>query len=105
MHHLATAGRMADVNRVLQVEMVGDCLEIIGVVIHVVTTAGLSRAAMSTAISCNDAKTFAEEEKHLRVPIIGREWPAMAEDNRLPAAPVLIIDVDVSSVFFSNSYV
>src|SRR4029077_9532258 len=29
----------------------------------------------------------------------------MAEDDRLPLAPVLVIDVDVSSVFFSYGYV
>ena len=105
MHHLAAAGRMADVNRILQVEMIGDGLQIVGIMVHVVSAAGLSRAAMSAPISRNDAITFAEEKKHLRVPIIRRERPAVTEHNRLPAAPVFIIDVDVSSVFFSNSYV
>ena len=102
MHHLAAAGRMADVNRILQVEMIGDGLQIVGIVVHVVSAAGLSRAAMSAPISRNDAVTFAEEKKHLRVPIIRRERPAVTEHNRLPAAPVFIIDVDVSSVFFSS---
>src|SRR5437899_6358863 len=105
MHHLAAAGRMADVNRILEVEMIGHGLQIVGIVVHVVAAAGLSRATMSTPISCNDAETFADEKKHLRVPIIGRQRPAVAEHNRLPAAPVFIIDVDVSSVFFSDSYV
>src|SRR5438270_500231 len=35
MHHLAAAGRMADVNRILQFEMVSDGLQIVGIVIHV----------------------------------------------------------------------
>ena len=60
---------------------------------------------MSAPIRRNDAETFAEEKKHLRVPIIRRERPAVTEHNRLSFAPVFIIDVDVSSVFFSNSYV
>src|SRR5882724_1877959 len=102
MHHLAAAGRMADVNRILQLQMIGDSLQIVGIVIHVVSAAGLSRAAMPAPITRNDAETLAEEKKHLRVPIIRRERPAVTEHNRLPAAPVLIIDVDVSSVFFSN---
>src|SRR5438046_9511531 len=101
-HYLAAAGRMADVNRIFQVEMIGDGLQIVGVVVHVVSAAGLSRATMSTPISCNDAETFAEEKKHLRVPIIRRERPAVTEHNRLPGAPVFIIDVDVRSIFFSN---
>src|SRR5438093_6215094 len=96
---------MTDVNRILQVEMIGDSLQIVGVVIHVVATAGLRRATMSAPISRNDAETFADEKKHLRVPIIRRERPAVTEHNRLPAAPVFIIDVDVRSVFFSCGYV
>src|SRR4029077_2400599 len=105
MHHLTASGRMADVNRIFQVEMIGDGLEIIGIVVHVVAAAGLRRATMSAAISRNDAIAFAEEKKHLRVPIICRERPAVTEYNRLPAAPVFIIDIDVSSVFFSNCHV
>src|SRR5947207_5211365 len=104
-HYLAAARGMADVNRILEVEMIGHGLQIVGIMVHVVSAAGLSRATMSTPISCNDAETFAEEKKHLRVPIIRRERPAVAEHNRLPAAPVFIIDVDVGSVFFSYSYV
>src|SRR5437764_9696174 len=104
-YHLAATGRMADVNRILQVEMVGDGLQIVGIMVHVVAATGLSRTAMSAPISRNDAEAFAEEEKHLRVPIIRRERPTVTEHNRLPAAPVFIIDVDVGSVFFSNSYV
>jgi hypothetical protein len=60
---------------------------------------------MSAPIRRNDAVTFAQKEKHLRVPIIRRERPAVTEDDGLPAAPVFIINVDVSSVFFSDSYV
>src|SRR5437762_14388465 len=104
-HHMAAAGRMADVNRISQVEMIGDGLQIVGIVVHVVSAAGLSRATMSAPISRNDAKAFVDEKKHLRVPIIRRERPAVTEHNRLPAAPVFIIDVDVRSVFFSCGYV
>src|SRR5260370_36217686 len=93
MYHLAAAGRMPDVNRILQVEMIGDGLQIVGIVIHVMSVAGLTRATMSAAISRNDAIAFADEKKHLRVPIIRRERPAVAEHNRLPAAPVFIIDL------------
>src|SRR5438477_3903527 len=102
MHHLAAAGRMPDVNSILEVEMIGDRFQIIGIVVHVVSAAGLSRATMSTPISRNDAETLADEEKHLRVPIIRRERPAVTEHDRLSFAPVLVINVDVSFVFFSN---
>src|SRR5215475_1720851 len=105
MHHLSAAGRMADMNRILQVEMICDGFEIIGVVIHVVSIAGLRRTTMAAPVGCNDAITFAQEKKHLRIPIVRRERPAVTEHNRLSAAPVLIIDVDVRSIFFSDSYV
>src|SRR5438270_554329 len=96
---------MADVNGILQVEMIGDGLQIIGVVIHIMSVAGLRRAAMSAPISRNDAIAFTEEKKHLWVPIIRRKRPAVTEHNGLPAAPVFIIDVDVRSVFFSDGHV
>src|SRR5438477_2476988 len=96
---------MADVNCILQFEMVGDGLQVVGIVIHIVAVAGLCRATMSAPISCNDAETFADEKKHLRVPIIGRQRPAVAEHDGLTFAPILIVDVDVGSVFFSDSYV
>src|SRR4029453_14169147 len=93
------------VNRILQVEMISHGLQIVGVMVHVVSVADLSRATMSAPIGRNDAETLAKEKKHLRIPIIRRERPAVTEHNRLSAAPVFIIDVDVSSVFFSDSYV
>src|SRR5438552_18536480 len=98
MHHLAAAGRMADVNRILEVEMIGHGLQIVGIVVHVVPAAGLSRTTMSAPISCNDAETFADEKKHLRVPIIGRQRPAVPEHDGLTFAPILIVGVAVGSV-------
>src|SRR5262249_29668496 len=96
---------MANVNRVFQVEMIGYGLQIVGIMVHVMSAAGLSRATMSAPIGRNDAEAFTEEEKHLRVPIVPPQRPAMAEDDRLPAPPVFVINVDVLSVFFSCGYV
>src|ERR1700730_5680646 len=83
---------MADVNGVLQVEMRGQRRQVIGVVIHVVTVAHLSGAAMASAVMRYDAIAVLEEEQHLRVPVISRQRPAMAEHNGLTFAPVLIVD-------------
>src|SRR6184192_110190 len=79
--------------------------QVVGVMIHVMAPAGLGGAAVTSSVMGDDAIAFLEEEQHLRVPIIGRERPAVAEHDGLTFAPVLIIDVDVSSVFFSDSYV
>lgn len=60
--------------------------------IHIVPVADLCGAAVSTPIMRNDAKALAEEEKHLRVPVIGAERPAMMEDDGLRTlwAPILV---------------
>src|SRR5690242_16895701 len=84
--------------------MVGHGLQIIGIMVHVVSTGSLSRPTMSAAICCDDAIAFTEEKKHLRVPIICGQWPTVAEHNRLPGAPVFIIDLNVLSVFCSSTY-
>src|SRR5207248_6843156 len=76
--------------------------EIVRIMIHVMAAGGLSGSAVTAPIMGDDAKAFADKEKHLCVPIVRRERPAVTEHDRLSFAPVLVIDVDVSSVFFSN---
>src|SRR2546430_15895961 len=73
--------------------------------IHVMAVARLGGPAVAASIMGYYAIAVFEEEQHLRIPVNGRQRPTMAEDNRLPFAPILVIDVDVSSVFFSYSYV
>ena len=62
--------------------------------IHVVAVADLAGAAMAAAVMGDDAKAVVEEEQHLRVPVVGRQRPAMAEHDRLTLAPVLVEDLD-----------
>ncbi len=44
--------------------------EIVGVVIHVVTIACLRRPAVTAAVMGDYAETFAQEKKHLRIPVV-----------------------------------
>ena len=74
---------------VLQIEMCGQRREIVSIVVHIVAAASLGRAAMSTAIMGDHAKIVGKEEQHLRVPIIARKRPAMAENDGLARAPIL----------------
>ena len=94
VHHLAAAGGMADVNGVLQIEMRRQRRKVVRIVIHVVAVAGLAGAAVAAAVMGDDAIAVIEEEQHLRVPVVGRERPAMAEHDRLTGAPILVIDLD-----------
>src|SRR3979411_2838108 len=74
-------------------EMLGQRRQIGGVMIHVVAVPGLAGAAMAAAVMGDDAKTFAQEEQQLRIPVVRRQRPAMAEHDRLSGAPVLVKDL------------
>ena len=74
--------------------MLGQRGQVGGVVIHVVAAADLGRAAVAAPVMRDDAIAASEEEQHLRVPIVRGERPPMAENDRLPAAPVLVENLD-----------
>jgi hypothetical protein len=82
-----------DVDRVVQVEVLGDRGQVVGVVVHVVAVAGLGGASVPAPVMGDDAVAAQQEEQQLGVPVIGRQRPAVAEDNRLARAPVLVEDL------------
>ena len=100
MRHLAAAGGMADVNGVLQIEMRRQSRQVVGIVIHVMAVARLGGSAVAAAVMGDDAIAVIEEEQHLRVPVIGRQRPTMAEHDGLTFAPVLV--EDLNAVFGRN---
>jgi len=61
--------------------------------IHVVALAWLGGPAMTAPIMGDDAISMIEKEHHLRVPVICRERPPMAEHDGLTSAPVLVEDL------------
>ena len=85
---------MADMNGVLQVKMFRHRGQIVGVMIHVVAATDLGRAAMAPPVMRDDAIAVSEEEQHLRVPIVRREGPAVAEHDGLALAPILVENLD-----------
>src|SRR5579864_9287645 len=84
---------MAHMNGLFEVEMRGERGQVISVVIHVVAAISLRGAPVSAAVVGNDAIAIINEEQHMRLPIIGRERPAVTEDDWLPLSPVLVIDL------------
>src|ERR1700739_4388798 len=88
-------------HRFLEVEMCGHRRQVAGVVIHVMAAAGLSGAAMTTPVVGYDAIAVLEEEQHLRVPVIGAQWPAVREHDWLSGTPIL--EVDLRSVLNCDS--
>ena len=47
---------------------------------------------MAATVVRNDPETPVDEEQELRIPVIGRERPAMRKHDRLTAAPVLVVN-------------
>jgi hypothetical protein len=84
--HLAAAGGVPDVNRIPQVELLGQRDEIVGIRVHLVAVPRLRGAPAPAAIVGNAAKAGGREEDHLGIPVVGAERPAVAEDDGLPAA-------------------
>src|SRR5438874_3348492 len=68
--------------------------QVVGVMIHVMAPAGLGGAAVTSSVMGDDAIAVLEEEQHLRVPIIGRQRPAMAEHDGRTFAPILVEDLN-----------
>src|SRR5213078_5410285 len=88
---------MTNVHGVLQIEMRGHSRKVVGIVIHIMAVARLGRTAVTSSVMRDDAIPVVQEEQHLRVPVIGRQRPTMAEDDGLSATPILV--VNLRSVF------
>jgi hypothetical protein len=48
----------------------------------------------TAAIMSDHTKAIIQKEHHLRIPVVRGQGPAMREHNGLPAAPILIEDVN-----------
>src|SRR5208283_614275 len=88
----STAGRVAYVDGILQVQFFSKGGKIVGVGIHIVAVPGLGGTAVPAAVMGDNSKTMLAEEQHLSVPVVCAEGPAVAEDDRLSFAPILVID-------------
>src|SRR5580700_6373855 len=91
---------MADMNRILEVEMCGQRRQVVGIVIHVMAVPGLAGAPVSPTVVSNHGISAFAEEQHLCVPIIGGQWPAVAKYHGLTLAPILV--KDLRSIFRCN---
>src|SRR6266446_3811266 len=96
VRHLAAARGVTNVHGVLQIKMRGQGCKVFGIMIHVMAVARMGGPAVTSSIMGDDAITVFEEEEHLRVPVIGRQRPTVAENDGLSFAPISIIDVNVS---------
>ena len=98
----AAAGGVSDVNGVSQIQSFGECGEIVGVGVDVVSVARLAGPTMAAPIMRDRAKAVRREEEQLVVPGVSIERPAVTEDKRLPCAPILV--KDSCSILRGNSW-
>ncbi len=82
-------------NCIAQVEVLGQCCQISDPVVHVVAGADLGGPTVPTPVVRDHPVAVVKEEQHLGVPVVGREGPAVAEDDRLPGTPILVEDLDI----------
>ena len=87
----AAAGGVADEDGVVEVEVVDEAGEVVGIGVHVVAQPRLRGAAVAAAIVGNAAESIVGKELHLVVPGVGGEGPAVAEDDGLTGAPVFVV--------------
>ena len=90
---------MADMDSILQVEMLGDGRRIGRIMVHVVTITDLSRAAVPPTIMRDDAEPLSKEEEHLRIPIVRAQRPTVMEDDWLSVLRSPILEEDLDAVF------
>ena len=69
--HLAAARGVPDVNGGVQVEVLSQVGQVVGVVVKVVALAGLRGAAVPAPVMGDDPVALMQEEKHLGVPVVG----------------------------------
>src|ERR1043165_7318442 len=96
---LAAACRMAEVDGVAQVQVLDDRRGICGVVVHVVAVADLARTPVPAPVVSDHSKTLSEEKKHLRVPVVAAERPAVMKHQRLRVFRTPVFEVNLRAIF------
>src|SRR5437660_5984323 len=83
---------MADQHRVVQIERVEERRQVVSVVVQVIAVPGLAGSPTAATVMRDGAIAPGGQEERLVVPGVGSERPAMAEDDGLARAPVLVED-------------
>src|SRR5258705_12446532 len=84
-------------NRILEIKLLRQSHQVIGIVIHLVAVPRLGGSPVPTPVVGDAAEAVRREEEHLRIPIIAAQRPTVAENNRLPRSPIL--EVNLCAIF------
>src|ERR1700692_3573034 len=91
--NLSATRRMTNVDRIFQVERRNELGQVVRVVIHLVAIPRLTRPAMAAPVMRNAPEAALAQKQHLVFPRVRAQRPAMAENYRLPLAPILVINL------------
>src|SRR5579859_315158 len=91
--HLSTSRRMAHVYAVFQTQRFHERRKIVGISIHLVAVPRLAGSAVAAPVVRNAAISTGCQKQHLVLPRVGAERPAVAEYDRLPRTPVLVVNL------------
>ena len=70
MNDFAASGRVADMDRVLQVEVSRELGKVVRVMVHIVSVRSLRRPAVTASIVSDHAVAVVQEEHDLRIPVV-----------------------------------
>jgi hypothetical protein len=79
-----TVGSATDMDRNLEVELLDQRSEVIGIGVEIIAVPRLARAAVPATIVGDASVTARSQKEHLVFESVSGERPAVAEDHRLP---------------------
>ena len=90
--NFSASGGVAHQRGVREIERLDDGRKIVGIAVHVVSGRGLAGPAMATPVVRHYAEAVLREEKHLAIPSVRAQRPAVRECYDRAHAPLLAVD-------------
>jgi hypothetical protein len=87
-------------DRVAKVKVLSQGCEVGNPVNHVVTSAGLVGSTVAAPVMSDHSIPVSKEKCHLGIPVVRRQRPTVAENDRLTRSPIFV--EDVNAVFCSD---
>ena len=89
----AATRRMANMDHLLEFELLHKLRQIIRISVHVIAVARLAGATMASSVMCYAAISARGQEEHLILEGVGTERPAVAEHHWLPVTPIIVVNL------------
>src|SRR5215469_6695977 len=100
--HFAATHRKADQREIAQVEVCNELVEVLREGVVIVSGCWLAGFAESSAVVGDDALTRLQKDRNLLLPGCTVERVAMDQNYRVTGPVVLVIELDVTGVFFTD---